>query len=269
MMNNANNFGMNQIRINQMGMNPMLMNNIIGNNNQPILMDQTALNIKNIIQPYENKISQLEEIIKQKDFEITVLKQKLNNNTNNNNFMNMNQMMNMNMDPMMNMNMNMGPIMDNLSFEKKEQITLNVKNSITNIKCFKNEKLSSLKAINLNITYNYKLLSEEKTLEENGIIDGSTINITNQIYRLSFSPTNGIKSFFALDGECPLEQAIIFYCNQFTDNNIYQRVLNGQIDFIYNAMKLNIHDKTPIKSIFFISMNPNIVVNDSNNIIGG
>ena len=263
MMNNANNFGMNQIGINQMGMNPMLMNNMIGNNNQPILMDQTALNIKNIIQPYENKISQLEEIIKQKDFEITVLKQKLNN------FMNMNQMMNMKMGPMMNMNMNMGPMMNILPFEKKEEITLNVKNSITNINCFKNEKLSSLKAVNLKITYNYKLLSEEKTLEEYGIIDGSTINITDKIYRLIFRPTRGEKSFIALDGDCPLEQAIIFYCNQFTDNNIYQRVLNGQIAFIYNAMKLNIHDKTPIKSIFFASMNPNIMVNDSNNINGG
>ena len=71
-----NNFGMNP-----MGMNPLLMNNMnnIGMNIQPNLMDNTALNIKNIIQPYENKIRVLEEIIKQKDFEIIVLKQKLNN----------------------------------------------------------------------------------------------------------------------------------------------------------------------------------------------
>ena len=41
-------------------------------------MDQTALNVKSIIEPYENKIRELEEIIKQKDFEIIVLKQKLN-----------------------------------------------------------------------------------------------------------------------------------------------------------------------------------------------
>ena len=59
MMNNMNNFGM---------------------KNQLNLMDNTALNIKNIIQPYENKIRELEEIIKQKDFEIIVLKQKLNTN---------------------------------------------------------------------------------------------------------------------------------------------------------------------------------------------
>ena len=80
-MNNANNFGMNQ----------MGMNNMMVNNNQQVLMDKTALNIKSIIEPYENKIRELEEIIKQKDFEITVLKQKLNNNFNkNNNLMNMN-----------------------------------------------------------------------------------------------------------------------------------------------------------------------------------
>ena len=54
-----NNFGMNP-----MNMNPLLMNNAnnIGMNIQPNLMDNTALNIKSIIQPYENKIRELEEI---------------------------------------------------------------------------------------------------------------------------------------------------------------------------------------------------------------
>ena len=69
MMNNMMN------NMNPMGMNNIGMNQIINNN----LIDQTALNIKSIVEPYENKIRQLEEIIKQKDFEITVLKQKLNN----------------------------------------------------------------------------------------------------------------------------------------------------------------------------------------------
>ena len=71
-MNNMNNFGMNQ-----MFMNPILMNNMnnIPINNQPNFMDNAAL-----IQNYENKIRELEEIIKQKDFEIISLKQKLNKN---------------------------------------------------------------------------------------------------------------------------------------------------------------------------------------------
>ena len=62
--------------MNQMGIFPIQMNNMgmMGMNNQQNLMDQTALNIKNIIAPYENKIRELEEIIKQKDYEIIVLK---------------------------------------------------------------------------------------------------------------------------------------------------------------------------------------------------
>ena len=101
-MNNMNSMGMNF-----MGMNPMGMNQIGMNNQQNFMNDETALNIKNIIEPYENKIRELEEIIKQKDFEIIVLKQKLNNNNiPNNNFMHINpMMMNMNMNQM-NMNIN-------------------------------------------------------------------------------------------------------------------------------------------------------------------
>jgi len=93
-----NNFGMNNMGMNNIGMNNFLINNMymdnngvnnigmnnIGanqinmNNNQSNLMDKNAIRIKNLIQPYENKIKELEEIIRQKDFEIAVLKDKLN-----------------------------------------------------------------------------------------------------------------------------------------------------------------------------------------------
>ena len=67
--------------MNNMGFNPMIMNNMnnMGINNQTNLMDENTLRIKNIIQPYENKIKELEEIIMQKDFEIAILKDKLYN----------------------------------------------------------------------------------------------------------------------------------------------------------------------------------------------
>ena len=114
MINNMNNFGMNP-----MGMNPLLMNNMnnIGMNIQPNFMDNTALNIKSIIQPYENKIRELEEIIKQKDFEIIVLKQKLNNIQNNN----------MNM---MNMNMMNQPEMAFNNYNSDNEILINIKSNI-------------------------------------------------------------------------------------------------------------------------------------------
>ena len=53
-----------------------------------------------------------------------------------------------------------------------------------------------------------------------------------------------------------------------SDNNIYPLVLNRQITFIYNAVILNIHDKTPIKRVFKGTI-PIIIVNDLNNVIGG
>ena len=68
-----------------MGMNnPMMgMNNqMMGMNN--VMNDDTSLRIKSIIEPYEKKIKDLEEQIRQKDFEIAVLKEKLNKSVNNN-----------------------------------------------------------------------------------------------------------------------------------------------------------------------------------------
>ena len=76
-------------------------------------MDEISQNIKNIILQYENKIRELEEIIKQKDLEIFTLKQKINNNSNPN-FINMNPMM---MDINNNqMNMEMGNLKNKMEY---------------------------------------------------------------------------------------------------------------------------------------------------------
>ena len=87
-----------------MNMNPLMGNiNPMGMNNQLMTnfaMDDTALKIKAIIEPYEKKITELEQIIKQKDFQIVVLNQKLNEFKKSQ--INMNNNMNMNMiNPMM------------------------------------------------------------------------------------------------------------------------------------------------------------------------
>ena len=85
--------GMNPVIMNQMPMNQMDINNQFNQMNY-IGMDNTTLNIRNIVQHYEKNIKELEELLRQKDFEITVLKQKLNNINPNNNFINMNIGMN-------------------------------------------------------------------------------------------------------------------------------------------------------------------------------
>ena len=83
---------MGNMNMNQMGMNNQFMSNFA--------MDETAMKIKAIIAPYEKKISELEEQIKQKDFEILVLKEKLNN-------FKTNSQINMNIQPSMSNQMNM------------------------------------------------------------------------------------------------------------------------------------------------------------------
>ena len=99
-----------------MNMNPLMGNiNPMGMNNQLMTnfaMDDTALKIKAIIEPYEKKITELEQIIKQKDFQIVVLNQKLNEYKKSQ--INMNNNMNMNMmDPMMMNNNMINPMMMN------------------------------------------------------------------------------------------------------------------------------------------------------------
>ena len=131
-----NNIG-NQMFVNNNGMNPMFMNNINEmNNNQPNLMDADALRIRNIILPYENKIKELEEVIRQKDFEIALLKDKLNNKGNNN-FHNIINPMMMNMNNMMIGNNN-----NNFQFEKGKEISIFFNNSKYN--CFENEETYKL-----------------------------------------------------------------------------------------------------------------------------
>ena len=81
-MNNMNQM-MGNMNMNQEGMSSTFMTNFA--------MDNTAMKIKAIIDPYEKKIIDLEKIIRQKDFEILVLKEKLNIYKNNQMNINNNQ----------------------------------------------------------------------------------------------------------------------------------------------------------------------------------
>ena len=263
---------MNNLGMNPMGMNPMQMNNMgmMGMNNQPNLMDQTALNIKSIIEPYENKIRELEEIIKQKDFEITVLKQKLNNNASKNNLMNINPNPMMNINPMINMNMN-NPWMNPSFNNNRERISVLLKSNINStIECFKDDKVSTLKK-SLVLTYNYEPIYGiyDKTLEECGIFNNSIINVTEKIYNVSFDATSGLK-MLNLSGDCPLKEAIKLYFRRLKRENIYQQLLDNQnhIAFLYGGFKLSIRDERPL-NIIFSYPNPVITVSENNFYLGG
>ena len=152
-----------------MSMNPMMGNmNPMGMNNQLMTnfaMDDTAMKLKAIIEPYEKKITELEQIIKKKDFEILVLNQKLsqyknnpiniNNNINMMNPMMMNNDINMNNPMMMNNNMNWKDFYNNMA---NNNINLPMGNMNNNI---------NLPKLNLIIAYNGNKYNELFNMDEN------------------------------------------------------------------------------------------------------
>ena len=263
MMNNM------MINFNPLGINnPIIGTNIQQNQMNGMMMDETAQNIRNIIKPYENKIRELEEIIKQKDFEIIVLKQRLNNN--NSNINNLNPMLiNMNMNPMMaNMNMNpMNLMMGNMNQQMNENdkeisLTIILENKIESIKCFINDKASILEEkCNLDkgvLTFNYKVVNTELTIGENGIFNHSLIYEKNGVKSITFRNTQGISIQICLSDDCPLEIALIYYLMRL--GRIMDRD-NGRVSFLYNAFKLKFKDETPIKEIFSGNPIPLVIVN--------
>ena len=278
MMNNMmpNNLMLNN---NIIGLNNIGMNNM-GINNQQNLMnglaiDTTAQNVKNIVQPYENKIKELEEIIRQKDFEIAVLKQKLNNkncgyldnqmNMMNNNPMNMRNnnpmnMMNNNPMNMMNnipMNMNMFfPNFNQFENDKGKELKFKVKfeNNEYDISCFESDKASILREkININeidgyFVYNYKAIDSRITFEENGICSWDSIIEIKPVMNLTFN-FNSIKKCLILSHDCPLYIAIYYYLLKMNNPFFIYEVINYKISFLFNGSKLNIREETPIINI--------------------
>ena len=268
MINNM--FNNNIMGMNNMGINPL------GINNQPNLMNgmqmgSNAIDIKNIIQPYENKIKDLEEIIRQKDLEIAALKQKLDNNQYN--VMNMNCPINMmsssnNLMNMMNMNnqMNMMNSSKTMMFQKinrnieyiGKELKLKVKHNDKNysIVCFEKDKVNILREkFNFDMgendfVSNFKWLCPELTFEQNGIHNDEIIEI-KPILNLYFEYL-GIKNHITLSNDCPLVTAISYYLIKLGNPSILENIINNNlsISFLFNGRRLNIKENTPINKIF-------------------
>ena len=246
---------------NQMGMNnPMMEINNQQNQINEMMMDETELNIKNIIQSYEKKIRELEEIIKQKDFEIIALKQKLNNNISNIN--NMNQM-----------NMMMGNMNQAMEDKGKEiSLTIIEESKRESIICFESDKASIIKEkcnlTNVFLTFNYKFIYPNLTLKENGISWTNSL-IYVKDYMINIKNTNGITNVIPLSEDCPVRMAIIYYymklgkINHIATNFVVDK---PEFIFIYNQKHLELGDKAPIGEIFKGNLNPLVTVILLNNV---
>ena len=129
------------------------------------------------------------------------------------------------------------------------------------IKCSKDAKsyLIKDKLLNSYFTFNHKPISFNNTLEENGIKDGSIINITDFLYNIDFID-RGTHEEIILDGNCSIKQAIKYYSEKIGKKGVYQKILKDQIIFTYKNNKLNILDETPIKKVFNNIRDPYIIV---------
>ena len=266
MYNNNNGQMMNNIGINPIGIN--IQTNLMNYS----AMNTTTQNVKNIIEPYEKRIKELEEIIRQKDFEIAVLKQKLNkkkaNDMNINNLMNtinMNNPINMmnvnNQMNMINMNNPMNMFCPNIDelIQKGEKLLLKVKfeNNEYDIDCFQRDKASILRdKVQINklffdFVFNFKMINMGQTFEENGIYTNTGIIEVKPIIQLIFN-FNGIKYGLILSQDCPLDIAIYHYLIELKDPFLLKVFANNgkKIDFIFNATRLNIKEETPLYKIF-------------------
>ena len=207
---------MNPMNNQMMGMNNQMMglnNQMMGMNNQ--MMGMMGMNnqmenydissrVKIIVEPYENKIKDLEEQIRKKDLEIAILKEKLfkaeknpfNNNFMNNNISNLNQMvmpfgneMEMQMKPFKVMNMNEKGIENSDIINLIFKIISNESNlNIINQKCFIDDEFGTvqnkvLKKVNIlgqvKFIFNEKPISSKLTVSELGMSNNSVILMLN------------------------------------------------------------------------------------------
>ena len=183
-----------------MGMNNQMMgmnNQMVGMNNQ--MNDDISSRIKIIIEPYEKKIKDLEDQLRQKDFEIVVLKEKLfkaEKNSLNDNFQGMNPFnMNMGMIPPM-INPIMNPINEdpdiiNLFFRFGEPIKEPIKQ-----RCFIDDEFGFvqkkiLKKLNitgngeLKFIFNAKKANPKLTITELGITNNANIFVVNIPFQIT------------------------------------------------------------------------------------
>ena len=219
---------MGNMNMNQMGMSNQLMTNLV--------MDETAMKIRAIVEPYEKKIIELEKIVRQKDFEITVLKEKLSKSKNNEMNMDSNQMgminpMNMNnMNNIMNMNMNMmNPMMMNNQVNWMNNYNIENNNNI-NLGIFNNNKNNINQGINpkLNVIFIY----ENKEYKELFNIEEKTKTVIKRFCKRVGINNYREKNFFFNDKRINLD---LTFSENGIINNSKILVVNPEIHGIDNV----------------------------------
>lgn len=106
----------------------------------------------------------------------------------------------------------------------------------------------------IKFTNNEKKIHPFITIKENGIKDGSIIKSCFAI-NIHFLSTNGKTINIAVDENYPIKKPIKYYLLRIGKEGCFRDFI-----FLYNSIKLDIEDKTPIKNIFKQNKHPIIQV---------
>ena len=304
MMNNNN------LNNNMFNFNPNFMNNMNQMPNQinPLMnMNKMNMNEQMIIMNLNQRIIELENIIKKKDIQIAKLKEKL---AKSNSF-----------------DYIYSPNMDELDDEDESKVYKDLEliirfnppekskdKFVFHEYCNFNERIKSIKKRlfkkisekfnvklhHLKIVFNCYELRDELKASEAGLTNGSNIfiidtsnirgagndnkldkkneyNENNTIdnsedkIRLTLKTMNGNAIYIFANKEVPIGIVLIYYFLK--SEKLYELIdfINGnkQFVFVFNASPLNIKDRKSLKEIFGNTKDPLILVNDIHNLIGG
>ena len=261
--------------------------------------------IKSLVEPYEKKIRDLEEQLLKKDFEITVLKEKLFNAENNpSNYMPMGMNMGMGMGMGMGMEppfMNMNNMFNNNFQEEKEsdiikvEFTLSGSNQKIDQRCFSDDEFGFVQKKvlkKLNVTGEVKCnmygkkMDPKATVSELGIMNGAVIDIislsgdkismkeikkeeelSSSKINIFFNTTQGTTHNISFDENITIGLAIQKYLERFGKEDLINSIPK-RLAFLYNYQQFKPSDTIKLKDLFRGITTPKIVVNDINNLIG-
>ena len=240
-------------------------------------MDQNAMNIKNIVEPYQKMIKELEEIIRQKDSEISFLKDKIailnSSKKKRNPFPDLKINMNFdNINPMMNSGNSANDI--NLVFIGENNEVTGIKfdkykNTSNLIEKYLMTKYNEINLRNFRFTFNNQVLIPGCSLERNGLNNNSTI-IVQKKRLLNLIFYFGEKMVpLALEENTSVCMAIIYFLIEIDKEKYVLDLIDNTLGIILsiNGVKINTKDKRTIKE-YFNQNNAKILVKTINNIKG-
>jgi len=246
------------------------------------------MNIVNLNQ----RIKELEDIIKQKDIQIAKLKEKLSKMNSFDYIYSPNQLeiddddeskIHKDLELIIRYNPSEKP---DDKFVFTEYFNFNEKIRSIKKRLFKkiSEKYNNVQLKNLKFVYNTSNLNDRLTAIESGLINRSNIFILDnkdiketgkdneEKIGLTFKTTQGISKFLFANREIPIGIVLIYYFLITEKLNELIDFINGnkRISFVFNASFLNIKDKRSLEEVFGNKIkNPIILVNDMNALIGG